>query len=78
MHKDNQSGFAMVEGAYAVVLPVEIAQQVFTLLCQGEKVSYDWQSKTYRRDREPQSQPALRMFSIADYATLSLNDDAPS
>jgi hypothetical protein len=76
MHKDNQSGFAMVEGANAVVLPVEIAAQVFTLLCQGEKVSYDWQTKTYRRDREAHSQPALRMFSIADYATLSLNDDA--
>ena len=72
------SGFAILEGANAVVLPVEIAQQVFTLLCQGEKVSYDWQSKTYRREREMHSMPTLRMFSIADYATMSLNDDAPS
>lgn len=65
-------GYALIDGAHSVVLPVDIAMQVFTLLCQGEKVSYDWQSKTYRRTND--GPPSLRMFSITEYATLQLED----
>lgn len=70
---DNQSiGYAMIEGVQSIVLPVDIAMQVFTLLCQGEKVSYDWQTKTHRIDN--QYMPSLKMFSITEYATLKLEE----
>lgn len=65
-------GYALLENVSSVVLPVEIAMQVFTLLCQGEKVSYDWQTKTYRIVNE--GTPYLKMFSIAEYATLKLEE----
>ncbi len=73
--KDNPTpqGFAMIDQISSVVLPVDIAVQVFTLLCQGQKVSYDWQTKTYKRDNE--YPPSLRMFSATDYAGLELNRD---
>jgi hypothetical protein len=65
-------GYAMLENVNSVVLPVEIATQVFALLCQGEKVSYDWQTKTHRLVTD--SMPTLKMFSIAEYATLHLEE----
>lgn len=71
--EEQNKGYAMLENLSSVVLPVDIAMQVFTLLCQGEKVSYDWQTKTYRRTNE--SPPNLRMFSITEYATLHLEDE---
>lgn len=72
-NKLHESGYAMVDGVHTIVLPVEVAVQVFTLLCQGEKVSYDWQTKTYKRDKE--YLPALKMFSVIDMASLSLNEE---
>ena len=47
--------------------------QVFTLLCQGDRVSYDWQTKTYKRDNE--YTPTLKVFTLKDYASLALNED---
>ncbi len=57
-------GFAMIDNIHSVVLPMDIALQVFALLCQGEKVSYDWQTKTHRIVNE--GTPSLRMFSLTD------------
>lgn len=71
---EEPQGYALIEGAHAIVLPVDVAMQVFTLMCKGQKVSYDWQSKTYRRTNE--GLPTLKMFSIAEYATLQLEDPA--
>lgn len=65
-------GYAMIESVNSVVLPIDIATQVFALLCQGEKVSYDWQTKTHRLVND--GMPVLRMFSIAEYATLHLEE----
>ncbi len=72
--KDNPTpqGFAMIDQINSVVLPMDIALQVFALLCQGEKVSYDWQTKTHRIVNE--GTPSLRMFSITEYATLKLEE----
>ena len=67
-----ESGYAMLDNINNVVLPIDIALQVFTLLCQGEKVSYDWQSKTHRIVVE--GTPQLRMFSLTEYATLKLEE----
>lgn len=71
--KINQSGYALIEQCDRIVLPVEVAMQVFALLCQGDRVSYDWQAKTYRYDRE--YLPTLKMMSINDYATLSIAEE---
>lgn len=65
-------GYALLENVRSIVLPVDVAVQVFTLLCQGEPVTYDWQSKTHRRVND--SAPSLKVFSIAEYATLHLEE----
>lgn len=70
---ESENGYAMVEGAQCVVLPVDVATQVFALLCKGTKVKYDWQTKTHTIDNE--YLPTLRMFSITEYATLQLSQD---
>lgn len=70
---ESENGYAMVEGVSNVVLPVDVAMQVFALLCSGTKVKYDWQTKTHTIDNE--YLPTLRMFSIAEYATLQLSQD---
>lgn len=65
-------GYALLQDVHSLILPVDVALQVFALLCQGEKVSYDWQTKTHRIVKD--SLPSLRMFSIAEYATLHLEE----
>lgn len=70
---ESENGYALVEGAQCIVLPVEQAMQVFALLCGGTKVKYDWQTKTHTIDNE--YLPTLRMFSITEYATLQLSQD---
>lgn len=71
---EEPQGYALIEGAHAIVLPVDVAMQVFALLCKGEKVSYDWQTKTYRRTNE--GSHILKAFSLTEYATLHLEDPA--
>ncbi len=66
-------GYAMLEGVGGVVLPADIAMQVFALLCQGESVEYDWSSKSHKRRKD--NPITLRMFSVAEYATLALSDE---
>ncbi len=65
--------YALIEGVHSVVLPSDVAVQVFQLLCQGQPVSYDWQSKVYKRNRD--SVPLLKVFTLRDYATLQLEED---
>lgn len=63
-------------GGTHVVLPVEDAVAAFTLLCKGDVVNYDWSSKTYKRVEADSSYvPSLKMFSLAEYAALTLNND---
>jgi len=55
-----------------LVLPADVAMQLFPLLCQAEVVTYDWSNKTYKRmsvDRKV----TLKSFSVAEYASLALN-----
>jgi hypothetical protein len=61
-------------GGMAVLLPVDDAIAAFKLLCNGEAVTYSWEKKGYKRvTSEAGESPALRMFSITDYASLALN-----
>jgi hypothetical protein len=73
MKDEENKGYVMLDGVHSIVMPAELGFQVFALLCQGEKVSYDWQNKTHRIDNE--GMPSLRMFSITEYATLHLNKE---
>jgi len=70
---EDNKGYVLLDGVHSIVLPVDIGFQVFTLLCSGTKVKYDWQTKTHTIDNE--YMPTLRMFSIAEYATLQLSQD---
>jgi hypothetical protein len=65
--------YALIENLRSVVLPTDVAMQVFTLLCQGEQVTFDWQTKAYKRDTE--YAPTLKVFTLRDHASLALNDD---
>ena len=65
--------YALLENLRSAVLPTDIAMQVFALLCQAEQVTYDWQTKTYKRDNE--YTPTLKVFTLKDYASLALNED---
>lgn len=67
------TGYAMLEHVNSVVLPADIAIQVFALLCRGQRVSYDWQTKMYKREVE--YQPSLKVFTAKDLAGLELNQD---
>lgn len=40
-----QQTYCLVEIPHAMVLPSEIAMELFPLLCAGEAVTYDWQKK---------------------------------
>lgn len=73
MNNDTSVGYAMIEHVNGVVLPADIAVQVFTLLCKGQRVSFDWQTKTYKRELE--YQPSLKVFTATDYAGLELNQN---
>ena len=68
-------GYAMLDGVGGIVLPTDVAIEVFRLLCQGEPVEYDWSSKSHKR-RKDSTGTLLRMFSVTEYATLALNDEA--
>lgn len=71
--EDQREGYVMIENAHSVILPAELGFQAFALLCKGEKIKYDWQTKTHTLDNE--GMPVLRMFSISEYATLHLNKE---
>lgn len=55
-----------------VVLPLDKGLEAFAALANAEGVRYDWQSKTYQRDLE--SMPTLKPFSLENYASLALGD----
>lgn len=71
------TAYALLDfGGRSVVLPAEAATKVFTLLCMGEVVDYNWSSKVYRRVDDPHVQPTLKVFTATQYAQLALEDSA--
>lgn len=63
-------------GHFSIVLPVEDAVAAFALLCKGDAVEYEWSSKAHKRLKSDSTYlPSLKMFSVADYAALTLNTD---
>jgi len=64
-------------GASGLVLPTDVAMQLFPLLCQAEEVTYDWTAQRYKRIQRQTSvnNMALKQFTTAQYAELALNSD---
>jgi hypothetical protein len=58
-----------------MVLPSEIAMELFPLLCHGEAVQYDWQEKVHKRVARDRDGCTIKQFTIAQYAQLALNSD---
>lgn len=73
MTKPNASGqshrYVRIEFPHSIIMPIDEGMEVFKALCVAEAVSYDWQDKSYKRTEH---QPSLHVFSLADYAKLSL------
>ena len=64
-------------GASGLVLPTDVAMQLFPLLCQAEEVTYDWSSKRHTRTKRESTvnNMALKQFTKAQYAELALDSD---
>jgi hypothetical protein len=71
-----QQSYCLIDSIGTLVLPADIAMQLFPLLCQGEVVEYEWTKKTYKRKpQDMHSKITLRQFTIAEYASLALDSD---
>ena len=68
-----QQTYCIIETPHAMVLPAEVAMELFPLLCQGEPVQYDWQNKTHKRVTSDRDGCTIKQFTIAQYAQLALN-----
>ena len=60
-------------GGVQIVLPVDEAVQAFRLLCAGETVEYDWNTRQYKRATGSSTRPELKMFTFDEYAAMLLN-----
>ena len=71
-----QQSYCLIDSIGTLVLPADIAMQLFPLLCQGEPVEYDWNTKAFKRKpQDTHSKLSLRQFTIAEYASLALDSD---
>lgn len=70
-----QQTYCIIEVPFAMVLPSDIAMELFPLLCHGEAVQYDWQDKTHKRAATDRDVCTIKQFTIAQYAQLALNSD---
>lgn len=64
-------------GGQGLVLPTDVAMQLFPLLCQAEEVTYDWNKQRYKRTQRQTSinSMAIKQFTTAQYAELALDSD---
>lgn len=75
--KQQSEGYALLEfNSMSVVLPAGAAAQAFALMCQGEVVEYHWGDKRFKRITDPHRTPSLKVFTLAQYAALALEDPA--
>lgn len=68
-----QESYCIIEIPHALVLPADVAMQLFPLLCQGEPVTYDWQNKSHKRVASDRDGCTIKQFTVAQYAALALN-----
>jgi hypothetical protein len=73
---DNPTTYAIIEVPQKVVLPADVAAQVFALLCRGEPVTYEYSTKSFRRTADEYALPTLKVFTLSQYAALALEEPA--
>ena len=64
-------------GGQGLVLPTNVAMQLFPLLCQAEEVTYDWTAQRHKRTKRQSTvnNMSIRQFTPAQYAELALDSD---
>ena len=64
-------------GGQGLVLPTDVAMQLFPLLCQAEEVTYDWTAQRYKHVKRESTtnNMSIRQFTTAQYAELALNSN---
>ncbi len=70
-----QQTYCLVDMPTSMVFPADVAMELFPLLCQGEAVTYDWSDKTHKRCKSRDYNCTVKMFSLAEYAQLALNEE---
>jgi hypothetical protein len=69
-------GYSIIEVPCKLVLPADVAAEAFSLLCRGEPVDYDYNTKAHKRvPLEDYRLPSLRVFPLTSYAKLALTDE---
>jgi hypothetical protein len=60
-----------------VLLPIEVASEVFRLLGAGVQVEYSWGSSTYRYKKQEGNRKSMKLEAIcvAQLATMELEKD---
>ena len=73
---DTKKPMAKVEFNGTILLNVADATKLFELLCVGEHIEYDYNSKGYKRKGvDKYGSPTLTVFTLTDYASLALNTE---
>lgn len=64
-------------GTGGLVMPTDVAMQLFPLLLQAEEVVYDWNKQRYKRIQRDTTvnNLGLKQFTTAQYAELALDSD---
>lgn len=73
--KTEPVAYCIIETPHSLVLPADIAMQLFPLLCQAEPVTYDWSNKVHKRVPSDRDTVVIKQFTIAQYAELALNSE---
>lgn len=72
-------GYAVLEfNSRALIMSPADAAIVFPILCRAELAKKDWTSNGYvfRRSTDDGDIPSLKPFSVAQYATMSLEEES--
>lgn len=74
---DSKKPMAVVNIPYKyqdVLLNADDAYALFKILCNAEPVTYDYSAQGYKRN-DTTDRPALKAFTVTDYAQLALNSE---
>ena len=60
-----------------LLLSAKDAAEIFPILCKGEVLEYDWNSKGYKRKKVDVHNVGvtLKQFTVEQYAVMALNSD---
>lgn len=65
--------YCIIDVPHTLVMPADLAMELFPLLCAGEPVTYDWTNKVHKRVPSERDGCTIKQFTLAQYAELALN-----